>query len=672
MNTSLRTLAAPFAAFTLIGPNAAAQDERPDYIGHKRHHHVHNPKHETVPADAKRFITSRQGAPLDLPAEDDAFFFVVFGDRTGGPDTGVSVLADAVHDTNLLEPDLVMTVGDLIDGYNQTDEWMAEMREYKGIMDKLICPWFPVAGNHDIYWRGPNRPEGEHEKSYEMHFGPLWYAFEHKNCWFIALYSDEGDPRTGEKSINKPETQVMSEEQLTWLTETLSKAQDADHVFVFLHHPRWIGGNYGDDWDKVHDVLVGAGNVSAVFAGHIHRMRYDPKDGIEYVTLATVGGGQSEAVPEAGYLHHYNIVTVRKDQIALSSIPVGEIMDVREITGELSSQAYRLSQEAPKFAGELRMEQSGAADSTVQTTITNPISKPVEVTLAVDSGDSRWRFLPDHNHAVLEPGETREFAFHAFRSSAGIDETFRPVELHMSSDILDKGFRYTVPTKTVMLPLDAELPAPPIPATERALTVDGQGAHARIASSEFTLPDGPMTIECWFNADSYSGRTGLVTKTENSDYGIFVSNGQPGFSIFLGNRYTDVRADGPILETGVWHHVAGVYDGAESRLYVDGKLIASDTRAAPRRTNDLPLILGGDVAGGGRAMSFFDGQIDAFRLSSTARYSGPRFTPQRRFESDEGTVLLLNMDGAIGPWIYDESGNHTHPVLQGATVAEAK
>jgi hypothetical protein len=464
----------------------------------------------------------------------------------------------------------------------------------------------------------------------------------------------------------------MSEEQLTWLTETLSKAQDADHVFVFLHHPRWIGGNYGDDWDKVHDVLVGAGNVSAVFAGHIHRMRYDPKDGIEYVTLATVGGGQSEAVPEAGYLHHYNIVTVRKDQIALSSIPVGEIMDVREITGELSSQAYRLSQEAPKFAGELRMEQSGAADSTVQTTITNPISKPVEVTLAVDSGDSRWRFLPDHNHAVLEPGETREFAFHAFRSSAGIDETFRPVELHMSSDILDKGFRYTVPTKTVMLPLDAELPAPPIPATERALTVDGQGAHARIASSEFTLPDGPMTIECWFNADSYSGRTGLVTKTENSDYGIFVSNGQPGFSIFLGNRYTDVRADGPILETGVWHHVAGVYDGAESRLYVDGKLIASDTRAAPRRTNDLPLILGGDVAGGGRAMSFFDGQIDAFRLSSTARYSGPRFTPQRRFESDEGTVLLLNMDGAIGPWIYDESGNHTHPVLQGATVAEAK
>ena len=41
----------------------------------------------------------------------------------------------------------------------------------------------------------------------------------------------------------------------------------AQHVFVFCHHPRWTEGNYGDDWRRVHALLVAAGNVTAVFGG---------------------------------------------------------------------------------------------------------------------------------------------------------------------------------------------------------------------------------------------------------------------------------------------------------------------------------------------------------------------------------------------------------------------
>ena len=61
---------------------------------------------------------------------------------------------------NLLEPDFVWTVGDLIQGYNTTEPWIRQMEEYKGVMDELLCPWFPVAGNHDVYWRGEGKPEG--------------------------------------------------------------------------------------------------------------------------------------------------------------------------------------------------------------------------------------------------------------------------------------------------------------------------------------------------------------------------------------------------------------------------------------------------------------------------------------------------------------------------------
>ena len=44
---------------------------------------IERPKHPAAPA-ADRFITDREGRTLDLPAEDEMFTFVVFGDRTGG------------------------------------------------------------------------------------------------------------------------------------------------------------------------------------------------------------------------------------------------------------------------------------------------------------------------------------------------------------------------------------------------------------------------------------------------------------------------------------------------------------------------------------------------------------------------------------------------------------
>jgi len=92
--------------------------------------------------DPDRLQTDRPGRELlDLPAEDEAFTFAVFGDRTGGPVEGVRILAQAVADVNLVQPDLVMTVGDLVNGYNTRPEWMAQMSEVKGIMDALLWPW---------------------------------------------------------------------------------------------------------------------------------------------------------------------------------------------------------------------------------------------------------------------------------------------------------------------------------------------------------------------------------------------------------------------------------------------------------------------------------------------------------------------------------------------------
>lgn len=638
-------------------------------LDHQRHFHRHNRPHATTTQEG-RLQTSRVGKSLALPVEQDAFTFAVFGDRTGGPDIGVRVLADAVRDVNLLEPDLVMTVGDMIDGYNETPEWMEEMREYQGIMGQLLCPWFPVAGNHDTYWRGSgDKPIGEHDQNYELYFGPLWYAFKHKESLFVALYTDEGNPETGEKHLRKPESQRMSPEQFNWLKETLAANKDAQHVFIFVHHPRWLGSGgshnlgYGDDWERVHQLLVQAGNVSAVFAGHIHRMHYQQADGIEYVTLATVGGGQSGRLPAIGHLHHFNLVTVRRDQIAIASIPVGEAMDVREITPELQQQCLSLLEQDVQIEGNVAIAEDGSVSAPLTLRYTNTAQRPIEIMLALSSKDNRWIAEPDHTHQTLMPGETCEVPVHIFRHANTIDDAFHPVAITRQVDYLAEGARYSIPER--MTPLYVKLPRQLTQAeggNEGALLCDGKDDYVRVDSEHLNMPQGPLTVEGWINARSFGNRVGLLAKTQGCEFGIFVNRGRPTFSVHLDGEYRGARAPNSMLETGRWYHLAGVYDESEVRLYVDGVLIESNPASGTRKVrHDIPFLIGADPGGGGKGMSFFDGLIDEVRISKIARYSGTSFEPKRRFTHDKDTVLLIHADRALGPWVFSDAMEGEEP-----------
>ena len=77
-----------------------------------------------------------------------------------------------------------------------------------------------------------------------------------------------------------PPSRSSATTQLAWLKKSLEEMKALQHVFVFMHHPRWAADLYpGNNWDEVHQLLVANGNVSACFAGHIHRLRYDGDQG---------------------------------------------------------------------------------------------------------------------------------------------------------------------------------------------------------------------------------------------------------------------------------------------------------------------------------------------------------------------------------------------------------
>jgi len=74
------------------------------------------------------------------------------------------------------------------------------------------------------------------------------------------------------------------------------------------------------------------------------------------------------------------------------------------------------------------------------------------------------------------------------------------------------------------------------------------------------------------------------------------------------------------VNDGKWHHVAGVYDGSKSFLYIDGVLDMSRGGLQQGRinTNYAPLLIGAKSYIGGSLIEFWNGFIDDIRIYSYA------------------------------------------------------
>lgn len=627
-----------------------------------------------VLAQSPGIQTNRQSSKvLPLPKSDDGFHFMVFGDRTGGPQEGLQVLAQAVKDSNLLDPDLVMTVGDLINGYSNSEDWMKMMTDYRAVMDGLRMPWFPVAGNHDIYWRGPGKPANEHESAYETHFGPVWYWFEHKKSAFIVLFSDEGDGTGAPRDFTNPAHQRISPAQKAWLAETLGKTKSLQHAFVFLHHPRWVERTYpGAQWNEVHDMLKAAGNVRAVFAGHVHRMRYDGnRDGIEYITLATTGGSMPGHYPQAGYVHHMNLVSVRPEGIKVSALPVGEVFDPKKFTPEFIAEVEGLRglplglTNAP-----IAIDARGRGAGLLEFKITNPAQGDLEITVLPAAAPGEWISTSEQVQLLLKSGETKQGSFSMIRVQDGFSGPVSVPSVEFRTELIRDNARIPLPARKVNVPV--KLQALPDDffkvAAPQVLQLDGKSA-IRIEAGDHPLPDGPFTVELRVLPPTTSVSADLISKAEQSEYALNLASNVPGFHAFIDGRYVSAIAT-EALPAGQWAHLAGVYDGKAITLFVNGKTAATVAVSGQRKTNPLPLYIGANPDARSAPTQFYTGVLDEVRLSSVARYAAD-FTPAAVHARDEHTVLLFHCDAALGPYLPSDSAGGRYGTFSGAPQLKA-
>lgn len=379
---------------------------------------------------------------LDMTDSCEEVQFAVMADRAGGPRPGV--FEDGVAKLNLLQPQFVVNVGDLIPGYNrnkkQIDAWWAELRAITG---QLQMPFFYVPGNHDL--TNPVEVEEWHQK-----FGRTYYHFVFHDVLFLCANTE--DPHSH-----------ISPEQIAYFRDVLEKNPKPRWTFVFLHQPMWtypppddlvtsltlkgmtkeaarqqaIEQNLSDvGWTPFEKLLEG--RHYTVFAGHTHRYYMHRRNGHDYIVLATTGGGSNTRGPAYGAFDQIAWVTLKKDKPEIANLLLDGIYardlrnsDTGPVVGSVLQQSVQAS---PIIAGPGRV-----SSAKQQILFSNPTSSSLILHAAFEA-HPQFLTNPVAFDLTLAPGQRalRDYSIRSF-GPIDLDRVTTPIILKWTTDVTVPG-----------------------------------------------------------------------------------------------------------------------------------------------------------------------------------------------------------------------------------------
>jgi hypothetical protein len=127
------------------------------------------------------------------------------------------------------------------------------------------------------------------------------------------------------------------------------------------------------------------------------------------------------------------------------------------------------------------------------------------------------------------------------------------------------------------------------------------------------------------------------------------------------------------LPAGTWVHLAGVYDGRQIALFVNGQKAASTNATGARLSSDKSLYVGARPNGAFNThnfsypMIYWRGAVDDVRVSRIARYTR-NFRPEQALAADVSTVFAMSNDRQVGPFVPLEGAAQAQAIIKGLPV----
>jgi len=299
------------------------------------------------------------------------FQFAIVTDRNGGNRAGV--FEQGIEKFNLLQPEFVISVGDLIGGYTEdTAKINKQWDEFDALVAKLEMPFFYVPGNHDL----TNQVQ---EDIWKERLGPTYFHFVYHDVLFLALNGEEG--------FDAHETSFYSEEQREYIRKVLADNADVRWTLVFMHKPIWAYDEKSkkSGWLEIEDMLKDRKHT--VFAGHNHSYMHYDRNNSSYIQLATTGGGSGLRGPIFGEFDQVVWVTMTDEGPVIANLLLEGIWD--EDFGADDVQKYlELTLSNFAVAPETELDEEKLANGTqVEYRIFNKLDIPMKLNLEFNSNE---------------------------------------------------------------------------------------------------------------------------------------------------------------------------------------------------------------------------------------------------------------------------------------------
>ncbi|MBK6910875.1 MAG: T9SS type A sorting domain-containing protein [bacterium] len=207
--------------------------------------------------------------------------------------------------------------------------------------------------------------------------------------------------------------------------------------------------------------------------------------------------------------------------------------------------------------------------------------------------------------------------------------------------------------------------------TTCAISYDGASSFVQVPhSSSLNVGTGDYTVESWVYLDVQNTTydNPIVLKGRSSAIAYWALQVRtdliPGFCAAFNNDEVCVNGPSP-FELNQWYHIAGVRNGTQYILYINGVEVNRRTKSLGSPDTNEPIYFGHVPYHS--PLRFLAGDQDEIRLWNYARTAAEISAARNQTISgtETGLIGLWNFDECTGESVLDHSSNQNHGTLVG-------